>query len=337
MDGFDNSSHTRVSVMVAVYNTESTLERCVESIQKQTYGDLEIILVDDGSTDHSLALCERLAKTDSRIRVVHEENGGLAQARNTGLANAHGSFYCFADSDDYYLPNMVERLLHAERQTDADIVICDYFKTHGEVPSQGGQTVPSKRFDGPSDGVVCYTPEKFMPLLLTDRISSHAMTKLYKPEVWQGVSFPLGNTVEDMYVMPDVFSRAHKVACISDKLYAYWAANPNNTSNSRRWKLSSSWDRALALKKRLAMADASYPDVADEVFRQTASFQVSSYYKAAIARDSRADEARAWIQENRERILGSCLRRERKVAAWAALNDWGRIAILVLRKLLPDR
>ena len=113
--------HKKVSVVVPIYNTMNYLSKCVDSICKQTYRNLEILLVDDGSTDESLKLCEYLAKNDSRIKVIHQNNKGLAEARNTGIEKAIGDYICFVDSDDYIEKSMIETLLKAIEKNSADV------------------------------------------------------------------------------------------------------------------------------------------------------------------------------------------------------------------------
>ena len=113
-----------VSIIVPVYQVEKYLEKCLGSIIGQTYGNLEIILVDDGSTDHGPAICDRYQTEDSRIQVIHQANGGLSHARNVGLAAATGDFISFVDSDDWIEPQMIDALMSALQETGADIAVC---------------------------------------------------------------------------------------------------------------------------------------------------------------------------------------------------------------------
>lgn len=134
-----------ISVVVPVYNRKETLERCVQSLRDQTYADLEIILVDDGSTDGSGQLCSALSREDVRIRVIRKENGGVSSARNAGIGAAKGEYLMFADSDDYVEPDMAEKLL--ESIGDDDIAICGFHHHYQgrdvvripEVPGQSGE------------------------------------------------------------------------------------------------------------------------------------------------------------------------------------------------------
>ena len=118
----------KVSIIVPIYNVERYLEPCIESILSQTYENFELILVDDGSPDQCGIICDKYATQDSRIKVIHKENQGLGMARNTGLDYATGEFVCFVDSDDWLEPYAIEYWIRAQRNYDADIVMCNYQK-----------------------------------------------------------------------------------------------------------------------------------------------------------------------------------------------------------------
>ena len=122
---------SKISVIVPVYNVEPYVRECIESICGQTYRHLEIILVDDGSTDQSGAICDEYARKDSRVQIVHQKNGGLSAARNTGIAMATGEYISLIDSDDFIGRQMLERMLAAAKASHADIVICDGGSTDG--------------------------------------------------------------------------------------------------------------------------------------------------------------------------------------------------------------
>ena len=120
-----------ISIIVPVYNTEKYLARCIQSILSQTYTDFELLLINDGSTDSSGAICDKYAEQDSRVRVFHKENGGVSSARNVGLNNAEGEYIIFVDSDDYMKPQMCEILYNTLIREQADIVICGTEETGG--------------------------------------------------------------------------------------------------------------------------------------------------------------------------------------------------------------
>ena len=117
-----------ISAIVPAYNVEKYLERCVNSILIQTYENFEIILVDDGSKDQSVEICDKFAQEDNRIKVIHKENGGLSSARNAGMKIAEGKYIVFIDSDDDIEPNMFELMLQAAEENKADFVMTDYIR-----------------------------------------------------------------------------------------------------------------------------------------------------------------------------------------------------------------
>lgn len=139
----------KVSVTVPVYNTSEYLRRCLDSLLAQTLDDIEFILVDDGSTDNSGTICDEYLKKDSRFTVIHQVNGGLASARETGLQNANGEYIIVCDSDDWVEPTMYEEMYALAKEKDADIVICDYF-----INYDNGKQVRESRHYSDSDGII---------------------------------------------------------------------------------------------------------------------------------------------------------------------------------------
>lgn len=138
-----NNDNPLISVIIPVYNMEKYLRRCLDSVLAQDYTNLEILVVDDGSTDGSWAICQEYARKDARITVIHQENGGLSAARNTGLDRATGAYIAFVDSDDYILPNMYSAMLACKNREDADIPVAlwQYEK------ADGTQTVAREKID----------------------------------------------------------------------------------------------------------------------------------------------------------------------------------------------
>ncbi len=201
-----------VSVIIPVYKVASTLRSSVASVIAQTYRDLEIILVDDGSPDECPAICDELAHTDERIKVIHKPNGGLSDARNAGFAIAQGDIIGFVDSDDTVEPEMIQAMLEAMRAEDADIACCcvrKIYRDHEVV-----QEFPRTRI---------YSKRKAMYEIVKNRdLESFAWNKLYRREVLGDVPFAVGRVFEDMIAMPAIFQRAHKVVHVNKMLYNYY-------------------------------------------------------------------------------------------------------------------
>ncbi len=204
-----------ISVIVPVYNVEAYLDRCVESIVKQTYRDLEIILVDDGSKDHSPQMCDEWGKKDIRIKVIHKKNGGLSDARNTGLANAKGEYVGFIDSDDLIHPQMYELLYQEIISHQADVVECGYqkFSNDHEIP---------KEFQVVRDAIELTPEHALAELILERKIHQTTWNKLYRMNLLANIPFPVGKICEDEFWTYQIIGRAVKVVQFSSPLYFYY-------------------------------------------------------------------------------------------------------------------
>ena len=201
-----------ISVIVPVYNVERYLKMCIESIIHQQYKNLEIILVDDGSTDLSGNICDDYAKLDKRITVIHKPNGGLSDARNVGMEYAHGQLLGFVDSDDWIDPNMYLDLYNAMVQHNSEITVCN------RILVQGNQYI----YDECDGDIHVRNKQDALELLLENtKCPSHAWNKLYKKEVFNNISFPVGKYYEDVYIMHIIFENAQSVTFIEKPLYYY--------------------------------------------------------------------------------------------------------------------
>jgi len=201
-----------ISVIVPVYRVEKYLDRCLQSITEQTYRNLEIILVDDGSPDGSGAICDAWAARDSRIRVIHKENAGAGAARNTGLDVATGDIVSMIDSDDYLEVHMYEHLLSL-MQDGVDIAECDICWTErDDLPMEDGSQAEIRICD----------VEDAMRLHIRDEIFCQTPpNKLYRREMIGDIRFPEGNLIDDEYFTYRVIGNARKLARSSACMYAY--------------------------------------------------------------------------------------------------------------------
>lgn len=205
----------KITVIVPVYKVEPYLHRCVDSILAQTYTDFELILVDDGSPDNCPAICEAYAAKDNRIRVIHQENGGLSAARNTGLDAAKGEYIAFVDSDDVVCETYLERLLQAMLAAQADIAVCDMviFADGEEPKAEEERQAPVQTMTGREACLSIYRMDGRIPIM--------AWGKLYRTSLFTGVRYPVGRIHEDDATTPKVLYRAEKVALLSERLYLY--------------------------------------------------------------------------------------------------------------------
>ena len=201
-----------ISIIVPVYNTRDYLERCVRSISRQTYRRLEILLVDDGSTDASGSLCEKLALEDSRIRVFHKENGGSSAARNFGMKLARGEYFGFVDSDDYIEPGMYELLLRAVLTYDVKIA-----QGGRDEIDEEGNVLPG--FCVAPSEPVCAESGEFLRELLMHRGDCSFCTKLVHRSLFAGEMFPEGALNEDFHLLVKILARGERVACLPQTGY----------------------------------------------------------------------------------------------------------------------
>lgn len=213
-----------ISVIVPIYNVEDYLDRCVESIINQTYKNLEIILVDDGSPDNCPKMCDDYAKKDSRIKVVHKKNGGLSDARNAGMKVATGEYVSFIDSDDYISLDFYETLLQTIVDNDSDIVECSVVKFYED-----------NNFDEYSDDLKVTNYDTLYALdgLINENpFKQHVWNKLYKSSVALDIPYAVGKLNEDEFWTYQVFGKAKKVTRINKTMYYYFQRGSSIMGNS---------------------------------------------------------------------------------------------------------
>ncbi|MBU5469499.1 glycosyltransferase [Falcatimonas sp. MSJ-15] len=204
----------KISVIIPVYNTKEYLEKCVSSVTSQTYKNLEIFLVDDGSTDGSDKLCDRLAQDDSRIRVIHKANSGASDARNAALDVATGEIITFVDSDDYIDDNMYEELMKLMREYDADIVSCAYRAINGDDIQEYTDDSVTVFKDKEMFAEYIRPTKGCMP-------SPAVWNKIYKRHIFDGLRFIKGRIYEDKDMSCQVLSRCKTGVFVSHAYYNY--------------------------------------------------------------------------------------------------------------------
>ena len=198
-----------VSIVIPVYNVENYLQDCVNSVLSQTYRDLQIILVDDGSTDSSGDICDVFAEKDERIQVIHKKNGGLSDARNVGTAAAEGGFLFYLDSDDYLEKNAIQALLDEQALHEADVVVGNYFYTYHdhEDAAQNENQILDR--------------DTAIRQLMLGEIQTFAWGKLVRAEIAKQHEFPVGLVFEDHFWTHLIFQDSNIVACIPQPLVHY--------------------------------------------------------------------------------------------------------------------
>jgi len=203
----------KVSVLVPVYNVEDYLPQCLDSILAQTLQNIEVICVDDGSTDSSGKILDEYAAKDSRVKVYHQNNHGLAYTRNELLRHASAKWITFIDSDDYIKQDMLEKMLGKIVDTGADLCICDFM-----LPDKGYQSISDKKFKMKDEVITGYKALEYMNLPKTWPWVT-ACNKLYNIELFQGLSYPIGVQHEDQYMAHQIYCKVKTIVSISDDFY----------------------------------------------------------------------------------------------------------------------
>lgn len=213
-----------ISVIIPVYKVEQYLNQCITSILNQTYKRLEIILVDDGSPDQCGMICDEWAEKDPRIKVVHKKNGGLSDARNAGIDVADGEFIAFVDSDDFIAPTMMEELMAALIQKNADIVECNYFSFID------GQVLEENIF---SNEVTSYATKEALSFLMDERKFKYTVwNKLYRRKIFRSLRFEVGKLHEDVFFTYQAFGLCRQIVKIENTLYYYRQRSNSIMSNT---------------------------------------------------------------------------------------------------------
>lgn len=203
------SAEKQISVIVPIYNVCAYLEPCVSSILGQSYGDLEVLLVDDGSTDGSSELCDRITEGDSRVRVIHKKNGGLSDARNAGIEQATGAYLAFVDGDDRIAPTMLATLYEAAETEHCEIAVCNMVRL--------GEDGTQELFYAPVRSQSVWRGEKRFRTLDQPSVCN----KLFRRELFDQVRFPVGKYYEDTYVYHVLLLQASAVCLTGQDGYYY--------------------------------------------------------------------------------------------------------------------
>ena len=220
-----------ISVVIPIYNVEKYIDKCINSVLNQSYRNLEIILVDDGSPDRCGEICDNYAKNDARIKVIHKENGGLSDARNKGIECANGKYIAFIDSDDFIHPQMFEILYHNIVLEDADISVCNFL----EVQDGDDTTVPYLNIRNIDREV--YIGSYIMEQLEYHNISTVvAWNKIYRMELFQEIRYPKGKLHEDEFVIHRILHCCRKSVYTTEKLY-YYLQRKGSITDTVKWNV----------------------------------------------------------------------------------------------------
>lgn len=258
----------KISVIIPVYKVEPYLRKCLDSVVGQTYTNLEIILVDDGSPDNCGAICDEYAARDERIRVIHQSNGGVSAARNAGLSVATGEWIGWVDSDDWIEPEMFRCMLEKALQLGTDIVVC----SRAEVMQ--GRLVPRCW-----EAEAILSREAALELLLEDnQMQNYLWDKLWRRDLFDGITFPIGRSFEDIAVMHQLFVRSQRVLVLPQVMYYYLQRSTGIVADQT---IQSKINHYLAAKERMESLWHEWPQFRTLLEAQCVSSAVGiwcSYY-----------------------------------------------------------
>ncbi len=282
----------KISVIIAVYNTKKYLARCVQSILNQTYKNIEVILVDDGSTDGSGKICDELAKEDARVKVIHKENEGASVARNAALKYATGEYVSFIDSDDKICEKAYEISIKLMKKFNADMVKYNSCTKEDKLSS----------VTEIEDAYVLSTKE-VTDKILVDEYGSQLWQYIFKKELWENILQPKGRLAQDMMVLHHVSSKANKVLIIPHNFYFYFQDRKDNVSNGNKKNVRGTVDRAVAYWMRVGFCENTqiYADMLDKCLKKAIEFSASAFCKKEFFKNDKYQEDRKTFRDNVKR------------------------------------
>ena len=281
-----------ISIIIPVYNVKEYLCQCIESVCKQTYSNLEIILVDDGSTDESGKICDEYAQKDQRIQVIHKENGGLSDARNVGISRSKGRYVSCIDSDDYIAKNYIERLYELICKYHAQIAVCRFCYVYGDEKEIEDGKVSETSYDKIEALKVLFEEKEF---------GHYAHQKLFLAEIIKAHPYPIGKIYEDIATTYKMFAEANTIAYTQEQLYFY-RQRPGSIIAGRNKKSFEVLNHIDEIQDYIAV---NFPSV----LPYTERLKVFYYLHTAVRlpKDKNGDKARIKIKEyilrNKKRLL----------------------------------
>lgn len=297
-----NSKQPLISVILPIYNVAAYLSGCLESVINQTYANLEIILVNDGSTDNCPEICEVYAEKDNRIRVIHKPNGGLSDARNAGMGVATGELISFVDSDDLLSTHFFQKLFQALSDHDADIAECEFQKFVNE------EEISYNTYNTENHMQV-FEGEKTMEALFKGPLHVMVWNKLYKIELVRDIIFPVNRISEDVFWTYKIYGRSTKTVKIDDDLYFYRQRDNSIMGNRYSIKRLDSMD---AYEEITVYLKAKFPKLLLYVSKMHCFLLMNNYYQIELHTDLDPDHY------HRKNLL----KKIKKFNHWSELKNW---------------
>jgi glycosyltransferase involved in cell wall biosynthesis len=248
----------KVSLVVPIYKVEKYLPRCVDSIIKQTYSNIEVILVDDGSPDNCGKMADQYAEKDPRIQAVHKENGGLSDARNYGMQYVTGEYTLFVDSDDWLDSKMIEELVNKSLEYQADVVQSAFYYAYDDY-----LLFDNRYYSKNEPPIVLDNKSLMAELVINERVKNFAWGKLYRTEMIQDLPFEKGVLFEDVFWAHHVMQRVNKYVLLHEPLFYYYQRDDSIVSTYTLRNL----DMIKGLKQRHRFIEKHYKDLMYESFK----------------------------------------------------------------------
>ncbi len=312
-----------ISVIIPVYNVEQYLRKCLDSVIGQTYNNLDIILVDDGSSDGSAVICDEYAQKDDRITVIHKQNGGVSSARNAALNIIKGDYVCFVDADDYILPEMFERLLN-EIQKGYDIAQCSYVFLYDDRTVSAATSVESREYFGKTEIINAF---------FTEKIQNQLWSKIFDRNVIQGNKFDESLKIaEDKLFVHECLVAAKSVKCIPDELYVYIQRGDSATKG----KISEKHFDDIKVLDYLLPKYSLSEDIKESMLVNAAKIYLSLLFRIVGADDifEREEECKNKILELRQVIFASKLFSKKEKIITHLLSFSPKLAYKIIRLYL---
>ena len=273
-----------VSIIVPVYNVKDYVLTCLESLISQSYNSIEIIIVDDGSTDGSGEICDRFALGDDRTKVFHKKNGGLSSARNYGIKKAKGKYICLVDSDDYVKKEFVEKMVNEVVSQGADIAVCGY-----------NDVVPKKQLLSGRDATI---------KLLVDQenIEIIAWNKMYERKLFDDVRYPVGKNYEDNLTTYKLLSKAECVAYVPESLYIYRERTGSIMKMGKKEEKLKAREAAAAEAKEFFEGKKELSEAAD-IAMLTAKLAFVDFAVSGVIEKRYINYGVTWIKKHKKQLL----------------------------------
>lgn len=329
----------KVSIVVPIYNVEKYINRCINSIVNQTYTNLQIILVDDGSLDNCGKIADEYAKKDSRIDVIHKKNGGLSDARNFGVKKITGDFTLFVDSDDWLDKNMVETMVSTINEFNADVVQVAFYYTYKD------HLLYDDRFYKEDSEPVIYNNNELMKeLVINNKVKNFAWGKLYKSSLIKDIPFKKGVLFEDVFWAHNVMKNVNKYVIIHKPLCYYLQREDSIVSNYSIKNL----DILKGLKERHKFIESNYKGLTDKSLNLILRTSILHYNLLVMnsSKDKKGiyrKEIRKYILENYKDLKKSINDKEEDLKnqlmlfkLWGPLNTLVPIKNKLKRKILKN-